>query len=73
MWSYQGGCLDIIEGHRVGVADGWWVWQMGGGRGRWVVGVADRYTHCYFSDCIQGRNIWSMAVNYDQTLVVSWL
>ena len=47
------------------------------GRGRWVVGVADgrrawRWTLLLLAvDCMQGRNIWSVAVNYNQTLVVS--
>ena len=51
----------------VGVSVGWWVCQLSGGC------QLDSYSHFYFSLAYQGRNIWSVAVNYDQTLVVSWL
>ena len=59
--------MDIIEGHKVGIL---WACQMGGGCGRWAAGVADGLL-LLAVDCIQGRNIWSVAVNYNQTLVVS--
>ena len=68
MWSYQGECLDVIEGHKV-----WTLWVLGGACQLSGGCQLNSYSHFYFFLAYQGRNIWSVAVNYDQTLVVSWL
>ena len=57
--------MDIIEGHKVGIL---WACQMGGGCGRWVVGVADGWWVWQMGDgcgrwvvgVADGRWVWQM-------------